>query len=188
MSPRLALLLGLAAPCAALLLSPLPSVSKPLSRRAALRNAPLLCAEGGEGELVASGDVVVDGATTKLTAAEVEQVGNLAADDEWLGLAMELGIVMRSAIRESVKGSVREFTGKDDYKLGDISKEADMRIKDAIADMRGKEEYELGDLAATIDQIAKDEVRTKWCTASLLSCNIRNHPSRKDSPIRVRRL
>jgi hypothetical protein len=49
-----------------------------------------------------------------LTAAEVEEVGNLVADDEWLGLAMELAIVVRSAVRESAKKSVREFTGNDE--------------------------------------------------------------------------
>jgi hypothetical protein len=49
-----------------------------------------------------------------LTAAEVEEVGNLVADDEWLGLAMVLAIVVRSAVRESAKKSVREFTGNDE--------------------------------------------------------------------------
>lgn len=29
-----------------------------------------------------------------VTAADAEQVGNLVADDEWLGLAMELAIVV----------------------------------------------------------------------------------------------
>ena len=105
-----------------------------------------------------SEDEVVEGTTRALTAAEVEEVGNLAADDEWLGLAMELAIVMRCAVRESVKSSVRDFTGKDDYKLGDLSTEADARIKDAVASLRGKDEYELGDLSAALDEIATEEV------------------------------
>ena len=106
--------------------------------------------------------------TTKFTPEEVKQVGNLAEDDEWLGLAVELGIVMRCAIRESVKSNVRDFTGKDDYKIGDLSKEADARVKAAVADLRGKDEYELGDLSAVIDQIAKDEVRA---AAARSACN-----------------
>ena len=93
-----------------------------------------------------------------LTPAQAAEVGNLVEDDEWLGLAMELAIVTRSAIRESVKANVREFTGKDDYKIGDLSKEADARIKSAVADMRGKDEYELGDLSVALDTIAKEEV------------------------------
>lgn len=93
-----------------------------------------------------------------LTPAQKAEVGNLVEDDEWLGLAMELAIVTRSAIRESMKANVREFTGKDDYKIGDLSKEADARIKSAVADMRGKDEYELGDLSVALDTIAKEEV------------------------------
>ena len=90
--------------------------------------------------------------------AEVEKIGSLVEDDEWLGLTTELWIVLRSAVRESVKKNVRDFTGKDDYKVGDISKEADARIKASIAEMRGKDDYELGDLSVVVDGIVKDEV------------------------------
>ena len=86
---------------------------------------------------------MIVGETTKFTPEEVEEVGNLVEDDEWLGLGMELAIVLRSAIRESVKGQVREFVGSDDYQVGDLSKEADARVKDAVAQMRGKDEYEV---------------------------------------------
>jgi len=93
-----------------------------------------------------------------LTAAEVKEVGNLVEDDQWLGLGMELAIVLRSAVRESVKGTMKDFIGKDSYELGDLSKEADTRVKAAVAQLRGKSEYELGDLSLAMDQIAKDEV------------------------------
>ena len=36
----------------------------------------------------------------------LHEVGNLVEDDEWLGLGMELAIVMRSAVRETVKKNV----------------------------------------------------------------------------------
>ena len=57
---------------------------------------------------------VVEGETRLLTAADVEEVGNLVEDEEWLGLGMEMAIVLRSAFRESVKKNVKEFTGSDD--------------------------------------------------------------------------
>ena len=138
-----------------------PASARPFRLNAVARHASVTCQEEDETpkatEIVLS-DGVIDGATTKMTVEQVEEVGNLAADDEWLGLAMELGIVMRCAIRESVKANVREFTGSDSYEVGDLSKEADARIKAAVAELRGKEEYELGDLTLAIDQIAKDEV------------------------------
>lgn len=104
-------------------------------------------------------DSVIEGETTALTKAEVEKIGNLVEDDEWLGLGSELFIILRSSVRESVKSKVRGFTGKDDYKVGDISKEADARIKAAVAELRGKPEYELGDLSIAVDGIVKDEVK-----------------------------
>eukprot|EP00966_Prymnesium_polylepis_P054668 1263418-Prymnesium_polylepis.1 len=139
----LLVLLATLAPAAALRL---PPTGRPATAsRVTVRRVPraVCCQEEPSGEIVRSGDIVdaevVEGTTSKLTAAEVEQVGNLAADDEWLGLAMELGIVLRSAVRESVKASVRDFTGNNDYKIGDLSKEADARVKDAVAQMRGKD-------------------------------------------------
>ena len=106
----------------------------------------------------APGDDVAVGETTAMTKAEVEEVGNLVEDDEWLGLATELTIVMRSALRESVKKNVKDFIGKDEYKVGDLSKEADARIKAQVAELRGKDEYELGDLSLALDKIVKEEV------------------------------
>ena len=44
---------------------------------------------GSEGAL-ARMDHVIEGETKALTAAEVEKVGNLVEDDEWLGLTMEV--------------------------------------------------------------------------------------------------
>ena len=93
-----------------------------------------------------------------LSDEEVEKVGNLVADDEWMGLTMELAEVVRSAVVEDLKKNTSEFTGKDEYKIGDIFKELDARVKDAVSDMRGKEEYELGDLSVVLDEVAKDAV------------------------------
>ena len=53
-----------------------------------------------------------------------------------------------------------KFTGKETYKIGDISKEADARIKAAVADMRNKDEYELGDLTLALDAVAKEVMKT----------------------------
>ena len=100
-----------------------------------------------------------EGETRAMTAAEVEEVGNLVADDEWLGLAMELAIVLRSSVRESAKKNVRDFTGKDEYKIGDVSKELDARVKGMVAEYRNKDEYELGDLSIALDTMAKEEVK-----------------------------
>ena len=91
-----------------------------------------------------------------LSDEDVKEVGNLAADDEYLGLSMELSELVRTATIESVKKRTREFTGKDDYKVGDLSKELDARVKDAVAQMRGKDEYELGDLTLALDSIARE--------------------------------
>jgi hypothetical protein len=104
-------------------------------------------------------DVVVQSETMAMTKAEDEKIGNLVENDESLGLATELAIVFRSAVRESIKANVADFIGKDDYKLGDVSKEADARIKAMVADLRGKDEYELGDLSIALDTLVKEEVR-----------------------------
>ena len=66
---------------------------------------------------------------TKLTDDEVEKVGNLVADDEWMGLGMELSEIVRCAVIEEAKKNTAEFTGSDDYKVGDITKEIDVRVK-----------------------------------------------------------
>lgn len=95
-------------------------------------------------------------ASSKLTPEEVTKVGNLVADDEWMGLSMEISELVRTAIIEDTKQNLREFIGKDEYKVGDISKEIDSRVKDEVAKMRGKNEYELGDLSLAIDTLSKE--------------------------------
>ena len=105
-----------------------------------------------------TGNLSSEDSKAKLTEEEIEKVGNLVADDEWMGLSMELTELVRMAVLEDLKKSTRDFTGKDDYKVGDISKELDSRVKDAVADLRGKEEYELGDLTVVLDGLAKDMV------------------------------
>jgi hypothetical protein len=64
-------------------------------------------------------------------------VGNLVEDDEWMGLSMELGELVRVAVIEDLKRSARGFLGKDDYRVGDISKEIDSRVKEQVANFRG---------------------------------------------------
>ena len=145
--------------------------------RVSSRHRAMFASKGDTAE--AEEFVVSEGETTKMTKAEVEELGNLVADDEWLGLATELAIVLRSSVRERMKANVRDFIGKDEYKvstpahlshyagsrrcvlllqIGDISKEADARIKRMVADMRDKDEYELGDLSIAIDGLVKEEV------------------------------
>ena len=79
-----------------------------------------------------------------------EAIGNLLANDEWDGLGMELSELVKMAVMEDLKANAREFLGKDDYKIGDISKEIDSRVKQEVANMRDKEEYELGDLVLAL--------------------------------------
>lgn len=84
------------------------------------------------------------------------QVGNLVADDEWMGLSMEVSELVRVAVLEDVKSKTSEFLGKEDYKIGDISKELDSRVKNEVAKLRDKDDYELGDLSLALDQMSKD--------------------------------
>mmetsp|Transcript_112978 Transcript_112978/g.315693 ORF Transcript_112978/g.315693 Transcript_112978/m.315693 type:complete len:319 (-) Transcript_112978:138-1094(-) len=84
-----------------------------------------------------------------------ERVGNLVADDEWEGLGMELSELVRIAVIEDLKKKSRDFLGKDEYKVGDISKEVDVRVKQEVANLRGKEEYELGDFVLAMDEMSK---------------------------------
>lgn len=46
-----------------------------------------------------------------------QAVGNLVADDEWMGLSMELGELVRVAVVEDLKKNARDFLGKDEYKV-----------------------------------------------------------------------
>ena len=66
---------------------------------------------------------------SKLSDEEIQNVGNLVADDEWMGLGMELSEIIRCAIIEDVKKNTSTFIDKDDYKVGDITKEIDNRVK-----------------------------------------------------------
>jgi hypothetical protein len=87
-----------------------------------------------------------------------EAVGNLVEEDEWGGLTMELTEIIRLSVIEDLKKNTREFLGKDEYKIGDVSKEIDVRVKGEVAKLRGKEdgEYELGDLVLAMDQMSKE--------------------------------
>jgi len=96
-----------------------------------------------------------EGAIELSEEAKKEAVGNLVEDDEWAGLTMELGDIVKKAVEEDLKKNAREFLGKDDYKLGDVSKEIDSRVKQGVADLRGKESYEVGDLVLTLDEMSK---------------------------------
>lgn len=78
-------------------------------------------------------------------------VGNLVENDEWEGLTMELSEVIKMAVVEDIKSKTRDFIGKDDYQVGDITKEIDNKVKKEIASMRGNEEYQLGDLVVVMD-------------------------------------
>lgn len=89
------------------------------------------------------------------TEQKEEVVGNLVADDEWEGLGMELTELVRVAVVEDMKKNARDFLGKDEYKLGDISKEIDDRVKTEVAKVRGKDEYELGDFVLAMDEMSK---------------------------------
>jgi hypothetical protein len=93
--------------------------------------------EGGE-ETPAplSGD---EPGTVTSTQEKSDAVGNLVVNDEWEGLTMELTEVIRTAVMEDIKANAREFLGKDNYELGDLSKEIDARVKTEVANLRGKE-------------------------------------------------
>jgi len=73
---------------------------------------------------------------TKLTDEEVEQVGNLVTDDEWMGLGMELSEIVRCAVLEEAKKNTADFIGKEDYQVGDVTKEIDSRVKVSRIDIR----------------------------------------------------
>ena len=74
---------------------------------------------------------------------EQKEIGNLVADAEWAGLSMELADVVRTAVIEDLKKNSREFLNKDEYLVGDFSKEIDKRVKAEIAKIREKDEYEV---------------------------------------------
>lgn len=82
-------------------------------------------------------------ADEQLTVEEQQKIGNLVADAEWAGLSMELADVVRTAVIEDLKKNSRDFLGKEDYLVGDFSKEIDKRVKAEIAKIREKDEYEV---------------------------------------------
>jgi HAMP domain-containing protein len=97
-----------------------------------------------------------DGAVDAETTERNETIGNLVADDEWAGVTMKLSQLIRKSIEEDLKQKAREFLGKEEYALGDLSKEIDARVKQGVADIRGKDGYELGDLTLTLDEMSKN--------------------------------
>ncbi|KAL3826994.1 hypothetical protein ACHAXA_000058 [Cyclostephanos tholiformis] len=118
-----------------------------------LRNSPT----------VGVGGPTMDG-TVSPSESDVEEeeerrrVGNLVADEEWAGLSMELAEIIRTAVVEDLKKNSRDFLGKDEYLLGDFSKEIDSRVKAEVAKIREKDEYELGDLSVVLDDKVKELV------------------------------
>ena len=101
-----------------------------------------------------------DGEVVEPTTEEekAEAVGNLVENDEWEGLTMELSEVIKMAVVEDIKKNTRDFLGKEDYKVGDITKEIDSRVKSEIASMRGNEEYQLGDLIVVMDNMVSPKI------------------------------
>jgi len=72
--------------------------------------------QAGQGQVFAFYDRL-DAAGQAQLLAEAEEIGNLVADDEYLGLGMELAEVVRLTLKEGLKENLREFLGKDDYKV-----------------------------------------------------------------------
>jgi len=130
---------------------PVPSLLSSIKSRTILHSA-----EEMEPEIDSSDNAENKSLPKEWTPEQTESVSNLCADDEWMGLSMELSELVRVAVVEDLKKNTKDFIGKDDYKVGDIAKEIDDRVKGAIAEARGKDEYELGDLSVTLDQISKD--------------------------------
>ena len=110
-------------------------------------------------ETIVDAEVVNDESSMVIPTTMQEKkdaIGNLVADDEWAGVTMELGELVKKAVLEDIKAKGREFLGKEEYRVGDLSKEIDARVKQGVADIRGKPEYEVGDLVITLDQMSKN--------------------------------
>lgn len=123
------------ATCAACVLGFAPPSCHPIRRQ---MHATHLAAEESSGEEKPTID-----AQPELTQEEEEKLGNLLANEEWSGLSMELTEVIATAVVEDLKKNSRDFLGKDDYAIGDFSKEIDKRVKDEVAKMREKDDYEV---------------------------------------------
>ena len=91
-SSAIVLALALVAPASAFNLAVRSSTVLPWCTRPAVRTPIIRCnlEESGENKALVKADDVIEGETRALTADEVEQVGNLVEDDEWLGLTMEV--------------------------------------------------------------------------------------------------
>lgn len=128
------------------------------TRQALTRSLPLQSAPEPTNE--ASGEELAAAAVdlTEMTDEEREKLGNLVADEEFAGLSMELADVVRTAVVEDLKKNSRDFLGKEEYLVGDFSKEIDRRVKDEVAKMREKDDYELGDLSVVLDDKIKELV------------------------------
>lgn len=113
-----------------------------------------------------------EGQPKRLSAAEVVQVGELVADDEWNGLGMELSaaclavakeqlksldstVEITKELDEKIKAQVAQMRGKDEYQVGDLSELLDAAVKAELCKVTGKPEYELGDLTVAIDERVK---------------------------------
>ena len=123
----------LTAACAARVLGFAPSSCRPIQRQI---HTHKMTAEESSGEQPTTD-------APKLTPEEEEKLGNLVANEEWSGLSMELTEVIATAVVEDLKRNSRDFLGKEDYAMGDFSKELDKRVKDEVAKMREKDDYEV---------------------------------------------
>lgn len=127
-------------------------VTAPTRHRAFVHQSRLFSTP--DGDTTASPNV--NDEISSLTKQEKKSlVGNLVADDEWEGLGMELSELVRTAVIEDLKKNARDFLGKDEYKIGDLSKQIDSRVKGEVARLRDKDEYELGDFVLAMDEMSK---------------------------------
>lgn len=97
------------------------------------------------------------------TPAPAEAVATLVDDDEWNGVTMELTSAVSKTVISSLRRHAKDFLGgKEEYHVGDITREIDTRMKNAVANLRGKENYEIGDLVAYVTEksIAVAEQKT----------------------------
>jgi hypothetical protein len=117
---------------------------------------PTVLAAASDDDAFVNAEIEWSSDASKLEEQKKAAIGNLVADDEWAGVTMELGELIKQAVIEDIKTKSRQFLGKDEYKLGDISKEIDTRVKRGVADIRGKDEYEVGDLILTLDEMSKN--------------------------------
>jgi hypothetical protein len=129
----------------------LPALTPCLSNRQPL----VVFAVSADGQMSSENEAALNAIVFSSEEERKKAVGNLVEDDEWQGLTMSLTELVKTAVTEDLKKTAREFLGKEDYKLGDISKEIDTRVKQEVATLRGKEDYELGDFVLAIDDLAK---------------------------------